>query len=84
VELRTVHQVLVVVVSLLLPATGSPGQQRHDTDAAWSPNGRSLVFMSDRDGDIEIYTTDLTGGREQRLTPVRGGMRTQFIRGTAR
>lgn len=45
-DLLTVHQILMVVVSLLLPATGSPGQQRHDTDAAWSPDGRKLVFMS--------------------------------------
>jgi len=68
VVLLTVHQILLVVASLLIAEPDSQGQQRHDTDAAWSPDGKKLVFMSDRDGDIEIYTTELTGGRDQRLT----------------
>lgn len=39
-----------------------------DGDPAFSPDGNSIVFVSDRDGNIEIYTKDLSSGRITRLT----------------
>jgi dipeptidyl aminopeptidase/acylaminoacyl peptidase len=38
-----------------------------DTDPAVSPDGKYVAFASDRDGDFEIYTVDVTG-EVQRLT----------------
>ncbi len=51
------------------PLTNMPG----DNHPAWSPNGASVVFMSDgRDGNMEIYRLDLTAtgaaGAVTRLT----------------
>jgi Tol biopolymer transport system component len=34
----------------------------------WSPNGRKIVFGSDRDGDIDIYTMNADGRGQRRLT----------------
>lgn len=39
-----------------------------DGDPAFSPDGRSIVFVSDRDGNIEIYRKDLLAGQVARLT----------------
>ena len=39
-----------------------------DNNPAWSPDGKKLVFMSDRDGDIEIYVVSVDGTGLRRLT----------------
>jgi TolB protein len=35
---------------------------------AWSPDGRRIAFMSDRDGDFDIYVVDLDGSGQRNLT----------------
>jgi Tol biopolymer transport system component len=45
--------------------TASPG---YDAEATVSPDGRTIVFSSVRDGDLEIYTMDARGGGVRRLT----------------
>ncbi len=39
-----------------------------DTEPAWSPNGQSLYFTSDRGGSPQIYKVSLSGGTPQRIT----------------
>jgi Tol biopolymer transport system component len=39
-----------------------------DDGYAWSPNGRRLAFLSDRDGNFEIYVVNADGSGERRLT----------------
>ena len=39
-----------------------------DTEPAWTPDGRSLIFTSDRGGSPQIYRIGLTDGKEERLT----------------
>jgi len=38
----------------------------------WSPDGRQIVFTSDRDGDPEIYVVNADGSDLRRLTSVPG------------
>jgi Tol biopolymer transport system component len=44
--------------------TGGPSA----SDPAWSPDGSSLAYASERDGNVDLYTVDLLTGRERRLT----------------
>jgi Tol biopolymer transport system component len=48
-------------------------QGTHDTLGeemmpTWSPDGRRLVFVSNRDGNFELYSIDRDGANERRLT----------------
>ena len=54
---------------------GSGGQPQQVTDAAslntspvWMPDGKSLLFISDREGSRDLYRADLSDGRSVRLT----------------
>ena len=49
--------------------TKTPG---YDAEATLSPNGKSIVFTSTRDGDLDIYTMDTKGKNVKRLTTALG------------
>jgi len=38
----------------------------------WSPDGKTLAFVGERNGDFDIYTIPVTGGEETRLTTAEG------------
>jgi len=44
----------------------------YDAETAVSPDGKSIVFTSMRDGDLDIYTMDIDGGNVKRLTNTLG------------
>ena len=56
----------------VMPAGGQPRRVTHDafleTDPAWSPDGRSLAYSSDRDGFMNIWIRDLQSGADRQLT----------------
>jgi len=41
------------------------GHPAEDQLLAWTPDGRSLVFLSDRSGTRDIWTVHITGGKQQ-------------------
>jgi Tol biopolymer transport system component len=45
--------------------TNSPG---YDAEATVSPDGKMIVFTSDRSGDMELYTMDLNGENVKQIT----------------
>ncbi|MEZ5306065.1 MAG: hypothetical protein R2684_02850 [Pyrinomonadaceae bacterium] len=49
--------------------TNSPG---YDAEATVSPDGKTIVFTSTRDGDLDIYTMDRNGKHVKRLTTALG------------
>ena len=57
----------------MIEADGSGLQQLTNNNAsdmapAWSPDGTHIVFVSDRDGNKEIYVMSADGSEPQRLT----------------
>lgn len=45
--------------------TNSPG---YDAEATVSPDGKMIVFTSDRSGDLELYTMDIDGKNVKQIT----------------
>jgi len=60
----------------LLPIAG--GQARQITPLApsywhgWSPDGKTLAYCAERNGEFDIYTMPVEGGEEKRLTTAPG------------
>jgi Tol biopolymer transport system component len=47
------------------PLAPAPG---YDAEATISPDGKKIVFTSERDGDLELYSMDVDGNNIKRLT----------------
>jgi len=41
------------------------GHPAEDRLLGWTPDGRSLLFLSDRSGTVDIWTVHITGGKQQ-------------------
>jgi TolB protein len=60
----------------LVPITG--GTPRRITEKSpsywhgWSPDGKTLAFVGQRNGDFDIYSIPVAGGEETRLTTAKG------------
>jgi Tol biopolymer transport system component len=53
----------------LVRLTDAPG---YDAEGSYSPDGKSIVFTSFRDGDAEIYIMDADGKNPRRITRAKG------------
>lgn len=60
----------------LLPIGGGTPRRMTETGPSywhgWSPDGKTLAFVGQRNGDFDIYTVPATGGDETRLTTAKG------------
>ena len=54
-----------------LPLTAGPGR---DDVPRWSPDGKTLAFLSDRDGSRQIWLIDPDGGEAVKPASVEGGV----------
>ena len=48
-------------------------QGGHDSSPAWSPDGKTLAFLSGRDGTSQVYLLPLDGGEAKKLTQLSTG-----------
>jgi len=44
----------------------------YDAEATLSPDGKKMIYCSDKDGDLELYVMDLKTGKEKRITNALG------------
>ena len=60
-------------------ATGTARQLtfsgRNDSSPRWAPDGRSIAFLSDRDGPAQLYRLDMRGGEAEKLTDRKDAIR---------
>jgi dipeptidyl aminopeptidase/acylaminoacyl peptidase len=48
-------------------------QSGHDSSPVWSPDGKTLAFLSSRGGDSQVYLLSMDGGEAQKLTKLSTG-----------
>ena len=63
-------------VWMVSTADGDPlqvTQGGHDSSPAWSPDGKTLAFLSGRDGTSQVYLLPLEGGEAKKLTQLSTG-----------
>ncbi len=66
------HQSLVYIVPI---GGGTPRRITQKSPSylhGWSPDGKTLAFVGERNGDFDIYTIPAAGGEETRLTTAKG------------
>jgi TolB protein len=66
------HRSLVYLVPI---EGGTPRKITNNSPSYWhgcSPDGSTLAFVGQRNGDFDIYTIPVTGGQETRLTTAKG------------
>jgi dipeptidyl aminopeptidase/acylaminoacyl peptidase len=61
----------------LVPVAGGASvqltQSGHDSSPVWSPDGKTLAFLSSRDGNSQVYLLPLDGGEARELTHLSTG-----------
>jgi dipeptidyl aminopeptidase/acylaminoacyl peptidase len=68
-----------------VPADGSAaakllvGGDKTENTPRWSPDGKTLAFISNRDGEMQIYVADAGGGNVKQLTRVAGGVQPPMV-----
>jgi dipeptidyl aminopeptidase/acylaminoacyl peptidase len=48
-------------------------QSGHDSAPSWSPDGKTLAFLSSRDGNSQVYLLSMDGGEAKKLTQLSTG-----------
>jgi dipeptidyl aminopeptidase/acylaminoacyl peptidase len=48
-------------------------QSGRDSSPAWSPDGKTLAFLSSRDGNSQVYLLSMEGGEAKKLTTLSTG-----------
>ena len=64
----------------IVPTNGGPNGEKprqltagpRDGNPRWSPDGKTLAFCGERNGEFDIYTIPAAGGEETRLTTAKG------------
>ena len=55
------------------------GGEKTENSPRWSPDGKSLAFISNRDGEMQIYLADAAGGNIRQVTKVAAGVQPPMV-----
>ncbi len=69
---QEVHQSLVYIVPIGGGAPRRITQKSPSYWHGWSPDGNTLAFVGERNGDFDIYAIPAAGGEEKQLTTAKG------------
>jgi dipeptidyl aminopeptidase/acylaminoacyl peptidase len=62
---------------------GSPklliGGDKSENTPRWSPDGKHLAFLSNRDGEMQVYVADADGGNVRQVTKVAAGVQPPLV-----
>lgn len=48
--------------------------EKNNTNPKWSPDGKQIAFVSNRDGKNNLYLLPVSGGEAERLTDLKNGI----------
>jgi dipeptidyl aminopeptidase/acylaminoacyl peptidase len=68
---RSVSNIWIVTTAGGTPVQVTQGGR--DNSPAWSPDGKTLAFLSARDGSSQVYLLSMKGGEAKRLTQLSTG-----------
>ena len=54
-------------------------QSGHDTRPQWSPDGKSIAFLSSREGTPQVYVIPAQGGNAKKITSLSSGDRKSVV-----
>src|SRR5262245_6268715 len=69
----------------VVPADGSGaprqliGGDKTENSPRWSPDGRKIAFISNRDGEMQVYVADADGSNVKQVTKVTGGVQPPLV-----
>ncbi|PYU53051.1 MAG: hypothetical protein DMG48_02075 [Acidobacteria bacterium] len=66
------HRSLVYIVPISGGAPRRITQKSPSYWHGWSPDGKTLAFVGERNGDFDIYAIPVAGGEEKQLTTAKG------------
>src|SRR3569623_46476 len=72
-ENKTTSALWLMPVDRSQPARRLTAGTKKDRGPRFSPDGKRVAFVSDRDGTPEVYLLDLAGGEPQKLTSAADG-----------
>src|SRR5262249_35395174 len=67
---RTASSVWVAAADGKTPPRQLTNSGKKDRHARWSPDGKRLLFESNRSGDFQLWVIDLDGGEARQLTTI--------------
>lgn len=60
----------------IVPVAGGPAKRLTERGPSyfhgWSPDGKTVTYCAERNGNFDVYTLSIDGGEEQRLTTAAG------------
>jgi dipeptidyl aminopeptidase/acylaminoacyl peptidase len=55
------------------------GGEKSENTPRWSPDGKAIAFMSNRDGETQVYIADASGGNVRQVTKIASGVQPPLV-----
>ena len=55
------------------------GGEKSENTPRWSPDGKAIAFLSNRDGETQVYIADASGGNVRQVTKIASGVQPPLV-----